>query len=379
MKLQNRAATLTLSLLFAMVSSVNATNHIAEAKGFTISANSNLEENTLVILSKVTDAALDIQDSAYVNSLGEFEFIGEEGEQSILYYLTFGTPQPPGVPVILERGAKVKMMITKNQVFDVSMTGGKYNVSMQKLHVIYTSFDKEMLAFNEEVAQLDPEAVTEDVRANTAQRYSDLIASRTAKIENFVATEPASPATYFAVKYLFQKPVPKLILVGAEKMEKELPKSSYTTSLVQMSKSLGPLVEGALAPEIELQTPEGELLALSSLRGKVVLIDFWASWCGPCRKENPHVKAIYEKYKDKGFEIYGVSFDNNRNQWLGAIRKDGLTWKHVSDLKGWNSAAKAPYQVNSIPQTFLLDKEGRIIKSGLRSNQLEPLLEQLLN
>ncbi|MBT8327883.1 MAG: AhpC/TSA family protein [Bacteroidia bacterium] len=379
MKVQKRAATLTMIILLSMGMVVNAANQAAEAKGFTISANSNLEENTLVILSKVTDAALDIQDSAYVNKVGEFEFTGEEGDESILYYLTFGSSQPPGVPIILEKGAKVNMMITKNQVFDVSMTGGKYNESMQKLHIIYTSFDKEMLAFNAEVAKLDPATVTEDVRQNTTKRYSDLIASRSTKIQNFIATEPASPATYFAIKYLFQKPVPKMVLVGAEKMQNELPESSYTKNLVQMSQSLGPLVEGALAPEIEMMTPEGEMLALSSLRGKVVLIDFWASWCGPCRKENPHVKAIYEKYKDKGFEIYGVSFDKDRNQWLGAIQKDGLTWKHVSDLQGWNCAAKVPYQVSSIPQTFLLDEEGRIIKSGLRSKQLEPLLEQLLN
>ena len=379
MKRQNRGLLLTIICLFTLGSIVYATNYTVEGKGFSISGNSNLDENALVILSKVTDAALDIQDSAYVDAEGKFEFKGEEGDESILYYLTFGSPQPPGVPVILEKGAKVTMMITKNQVFDVRMTGGKYNESMQKLHTLYTSFDKEMLAFNAEVAELDPAEVTEDVRQNTTKRYSDLIASRSAKIENFVSTEPASPATYFAVKYLFQKPVPRLILIGAEKMEKELPESAYTKSLVEMSKNLGPLVEGAIAPEIELQTPDGEMLALSSLRGKVVLIDFWASWCGPCRKENPHVKAIYEKYKDKGFEIYGVSFDNDRNQWLGAIRKDGLTWKHVSDLKGWNCAAKVPYQVQSIPQTFLLDEEGRIIKSGLRSNQLEPLLEQLLN
>jgi thiol-disulfide isomerase/thioredoxin len=96
------------------------------------------------------------------------------------------------------------------------------------------------------------------------------------------------------------------------------------------------------------------------LRGKVVLIDFWASWCGPCRRENPAVVAAYNKFKDKGFDIYSVSLDQDKGRWVGAIAQDGLVWKsHVSDLKGWQSAASAIYGVQSIPAQFLLDKEGK--------------------
>ena len=132
-------------------------------------------------------------------------------------------------------------------------------------------------------------------------------------------------------------------------MESEMPNSSYTTQLLKDASTLAPTIVGAIAPDIKLLTPEGDSLALSSLRGKVVLIDFWASWCGPCRKENPHVVSIYEKYKDKGFEIYGVSLDKNMKQWQAAIAKDGLTWSHVSDLKGWSSSAGKLYGVHSIP------------------------------
>ena len=135
---------------------------------------------------------------------------------------------------------------------------------------------------------------------------------------------------------------------------------------------------GGEAPDFAQNSPEGKKISLSSLRGKVVLVDFWASWCGPCRKENPHVKEIYSKYKDKGFEIYAVSLDNNKMQWEGAIAKDGLPWKHVSELKGWKGAVSRQYNVSSIPQTFLLDKEGRIVATDFRSNQLEGLLDGLL-
>jgi len=137
------------------------------------------------------------------------------------------------------------------------------------------------------------------------------------------------------------------------------------------------LMPGAQAPDFSQATPEGEELALSELRGKIVLIDFWASWCGPCRRENPNVVQVYHKYKEKGFEILGVSLDNNRDRWLGAIEEDNLTWQHVSDLKGWSNAAAQKYQVSSIPQTYLLDREGKIIARNLRGPSLERKLEEL--
>ncbi len=138
------------------------------------------------------------------------------------------------------------------------------------------------------------------------------------------------------------------------------------------------LAIGMVPPEIELPTPEGKMLKLSDLRGKVVLIDFWASWCGPCRKENPNVVRVYEKYQNKGFEILGVSLDRSREPWLQAIEKDGLEWLHVSDLQYWNSAAAKNYMVSGIPATFLLDKEGKIIAKNLRGPSLEAKLAEVL-
>lgn len=136
--------------------------------------------------------------------------------------------------------------------------------------------------------------------------------------------------------------------------------------------------EGSIAPELEFQDPTGKVRKLSDLRGKVVLIDFWASWCGPCRKENPHVVSLYAKYRDRGFEVFSVSLDKNKASWTDAIAKDHLTWpNHVSDLKGWGSAAAKLYGVNSIPSTFLVDKDGRIIAKGLRGEQLTAVLEQI--
>ena len=136
--------------------------------------------------------------------------------------------------------------------------------------------------------------------------------------------------------------------------------------------------EGSVAPELEFNDPEGKTRKLSDLRGKVVLIDFWASWCGPCRRENPHVVSMYQKYHDKGFEVFSVSLDKDANAWKAAIAKDGLVWpNHVSDLKGWGSAAAKLYGVSSIPCTFLLDREGRILAKGLRGETLTQALQQI--
>lgn len=141
----------------------------------------------------------------------------------------------------------------------------------------------------------------------------------------------------------------------------------------------GPPSVGEMAPEIELANREGVKEKLSSLRGKVVLIDFWASWCGPCRMENPVVVNAWKKFEPKGFTVFSVSLDQTKEKWLAAIAKDGLLWEnHVSDLRGWQSAGAAAYSVNSIPATFLLDKEGRIVARNLRGAALEQKLAELL-
>ena len=135
---------------------------------------------------------------------------------------------------------------------------------------------------------------------------------------------------------------------------------------------------GEIATDFSAPTPDGKELSLKDLRGKVVLVDFWASWCGPCRRENPNVVAAYNKFKDKGFDILSVSLDNNRERWLGAIEQDGLVWHHISDLKGWGSVPAQLYKVTGIPFTMLVDRDGKIIAKNLRGAALEMKLKEVL-
>jgi peroxiredoxin len=137
---------------------------------------------------------------------------------------------------------------------------------------------------------------------------------------------------------------------------------------------------GSVAPDFTQSDPEGNPIKLSSFRGKYLLIDFWASWCGPCRKENPNVVRAYNQYKNKNFEILGVSLDNPgaKQNWLNAIKQDGLTWTQVSDLKGWQNAVALQYIIQTIPQNFLLDPNGVIIAKNLRGENLIKKLEEIL-
>jgi peroxiredoxin len=133
----------------------------------------------------------------------------------------------------------------------------------------------------------------------------------------------------------------------------------------------------APAPEIALPSPRGDTVRLSSFKGKYVLLDFWASWCPPCRAENFNLSAIYQKYKNKGFVIFQVSLDKTKESWTNAITDDKLYWVHCSDLKYWDSPVAKKYSVEEIPASFLIDKEGKIIAKGLKGKELDNKLATL--
>jgi len=164
--------------------------------------------------------------------------------------------------------------------------------------------------------------------------------------------------------------------------ENQVAGSETTTEQVQIPVGIN---IGQRAPEMEYSSPEGQLIKLSSLRGQVVLIDFWAGWCGPCRRENPNVVSTYHEYKDKsfkngeGFTVYSVSLDRTKEDWIDAIAQDKLEWRsHVSDLQYWSSEPAAMYQVRGIPASFLIDGDGVIIGKNLRGPALGAKLKEIL-
>jgi thiol-disulfide isomerase/thioredoxin len=316
-------------------------------------------------------------DSAVPSAENKVSFKGQVRDQGAFYLVNFfDTSKPQKVLVILEGGETID--IEADGVNDeegksaFTMKGDYPNVKfMLELMVISKEMEIKVRKWNQEI-QIDQKQ-----EKRIQAEFTQAQAASSAKIKALIPEMGSNLVALWATNFLpAEKEMASLVEI-ANRLDKARPNHPQVRQFVNNLQRLQGVNEGAMAPEINLATPTGPTLALSSLRGKYVLIDFWASWCGPCRRENPNVVKTYAAYKDKGFEIFGVSLDQDRAAWLKAIETDKLVWKHVSDLKYWSSAGAQAYQVNSIPQTFLLDKEGRIIAKGLRGAALDQYLAQL--
>ncbi len=316
-------------------------------------------------------------DSATPSAQQKVSFKGQVKDQGAFYLVNFfDTPKPQKVLVILEGGETIDVeadgINDEEGKSNFTLKGDYPNVKfMLELMAISKEMEKKVRKWNQEI-QVDPKQ-----EKRIQAEFTQAQAASTAKIKELIPQMGSHLVALWATNFLPAEKEMASLEDIANRLAKARPNHPQVKQFVANLQRLQGVNEGAMAPEINLATPEGPNLALSSLRGKYVLIDFWASWCGPCRRENPNVVKTYAAYKDKGFEIYGVSLDQDREAWLKAIEKDQLVWKHVSDLKYWSSAGAQAYQVNSIPQTFLLDKEGRILAKGLRGAALDQYLAQL--
>jgi peroxiredoxin len=344
--------------------------------GFTIQGKLQHTAGEPIYLSELGEQQFVFRDTATIGPDGSFAFKGKSEEPGIyrisltdknMFLLVIDTPR-----IEVEGDAK-----------DLNKT---YVVKGSKETLLLKTLVQEMDKMQQLGAGLEQRfraaqaAGQEDSLAKLQEEFMALPAKGAAKIKQLIRANPKSFVSTFATASLIN---PDEDFAFADSMaaifEKSQPTSPYTKALTAKLGNLRNVAVGTEAPEITLADPAGKNVSLSSLRGKYVLIDFWASWCGPCRQENPNVVRMYNQYRDKGFEIFGVSLDESKDKWLKAIAMDKLTWPHVSDLKGWNSAAAQLYNIQAIPQTLLLDKEGKIIAKNLRGKALEDKLASLLN
>jgi thiol-disulfide isomerase/thioredoxin len=310
-------------------------------------------------------------DSSSIDSDSVFSFRGKVNSSSLLYLMM---DEQTAIPLAIDKNVALKMQVfLRNEGIQYQLEGNN-SESTSKIRKFLEDNAKAQYNINSIVQLSRSGKITEDNVKEIENSYYMEMENQKALISNILSDTSNPLGAYFVFKYF----VPE---AGKEEYDqvlkslKTIQKSEYYKQINEDYIREAATLIGGVAPDINLPSPQGDSIKLSSLRGKVVLIDFWASWCGPCRKENPFNRVMYEKFKNKGFEIYAVSLDKDKNSWVSAIEKDMLPWVHVSDLQYWSAAPAKVYKVKGIPATVLLDKEGKILAKNLRGEELEQFLD----
>lgn len=326
-----------------------------------------------VYLSKAQDNKLVKLDSTVLGENG-FSFEGTV-ESPEMYYIEL-EGQKGAIQLFLENSVisvdanlenlrEAKVVGSANN--DVIVAFGESQKSIQeKQQAMYQEYQKAMQSKNQTAADSIRGEFDKSEEAKNAANIEFVKANANIVAAGFIAQRISGQMEVKEMEDLYN------VLGENAKL------SSYGVKINEKIETMKKVAIGQSAPDFTLNTPEGTPLSLSSLKGKVVLIDFWASWCGPCRRENPNVVKMYNELHPKGVEVLGVSLDDNKEKWLKAIKDDGLVWNHVSDLKGWSSSAAKLYGVNGIPATVIVDKNGIIVAKNLRGEELKAAIEKLL-
>lgn len=328
----------------------------------------------MVVLSQFTDSRPKVLDTLEVNASGEFSYelevdtptfyelnlYGQKTVRLALYKenveLTYDFSDPSSLAI--EGSKDTKEMLKIEQLMEA------YQADVNKLNEAY--YEAMSKNDTEAIKKIQSDAMT--LESNQSQRVKEMIGSMGDSFAPLAAVGLLNPKNDFQF-------IDELV----SKLNDNYPGTVAILQMKQQLDEMRALSVGQPAPEIELPSPSGELVKLSDLRGKYVLIDFWAAWCKPCRQENPNVVRLYNQYKDKGFEVFGVSLDRTKEDWVKAIADDQLTWTQVSDLKYFNSAAAELYQIQAIPATYMIDPDGKIIAKDLRGPSLENKLAELFD
>jgi peroxiredoxin len=271
----------------------------------------------------------------------------------------------------------------KDSIKNATISGSKLNEEYIKYHtMVLLPGENKINALNAKyAAATNDKRNAKEFKDSLMTEYREMVKEQDSLTKNYINKNPDS---YFSLMALSE-----MANGNSDKAIGNEPAFKALSTRLKTSKdgvNLARLIEagritsvGTIAPDFVENDVNDKPVKLSDYKGKYVLLDFWASWCGPCRAENPNVLKAYNKYKDKNFTVLGVSLDAKKEPWLAAIKTDGLTWTEISDLKGWNNMVAKQYTIRSIPQNFLIDPTGKIVGKNLRGDDLEAKLASLLN
>ncbi len=360
-------------MIVALVSACGTTQERTE--GIKISGTAeNLPTSGFVHLEIITENGIEKYDTLSVEGTA---FVGYTSiDEPAFYRLNFNDRQYVSL-ILTGDETEVTIYVDGNDPRGFSEVSGSYDTEFKnQMDELVKAFQKERGVLQRQI--LAARSSGDGQAFNEAQNAMTSLALGTeSKLKNLIWEATPSLAAIYGSQMIDQDKNYAFLDSVANELLVSIPTNFHVQSLVATLDAKKSLVIGSEAPEITLPTPDGEMISLSSLRGKYVLIDFWAAWCRPCRAENPNVVRVYNDYGGDKFEILGVSLDKTKNAWTTAIAQDQLPWLHVSDLKFWQSKAAQTYQIRAIPATYLIDPEGNIIAKNLRGASLEAKLKEI--
>ena len=368
-----------ITLLALLTLSILSCNNLKDNE-FLISGTANgIENGKKVFIEVQTETGTLAKDTAVVTD-GKFELKGIT-EEIDLGFIRIENEQI-NLPLILEEG-KIEINIVKDSLHKSTLGGTPNNDKFQKFNTESRAISEKVAKFEKDngpemqKAQMSNDTVTINKLLKEYKKFQNEMNDYSKK---FIKENPDAYLSVLLLENFLMRQylTPEEIKSYFEGLDKDVKETKSGKKIKTALDSMTAIVIGKPAPNFSAPSPEGKTISLKESLGKVTIIDFWASWCGPCRAENPNVVALYNEFHPQGLNIIGVSLDKDAAKWKEAIAKDGLIWPHVSNLKFWEDPIAKQYNVQSIPATFILDEKGNIVAKDLRGEELRAKVAALL-